>query len=347
MQEKEKREDYLKGLREVIHVGHGLAICEENPIILGTKQVFIVKEIVNISYQGFFDKINGADLEKRFGLKLFYYPKTRSYYLCYTDYVIERFSECPNYDRIKWTIMEYGNYLGDEFSTIQNFLLYLEFFCEIRDELKYRLGLKQLKYFEPFITKFRNKFTSSKVRLKERLANNRYRFFRDAQDVRYGPGDIICKWCGKETDSSYYIIDQFGQYFNLCVDDCGARALEFYKTIKYPKKIPLFPKFPPKLPDINPIPPIDIDKILTPATSNKNNVLEEATIEIQDLSEETIEKIIFDYIDKNKGKKIYPSDIAFAFNLDVEKVFNICEKLKKEGKLIDFLANDKQNKNVI
>lgn len=68
---------------------------------------------------------------------------------------------------------------------------------------------------------------------------------------------------------------------------------------------------------------------------NQNNGMEEEMIEIQDLSEEVIEKIIFDYIDKNKGKEIYPSDIAFAFNLNAENVFNICQKLKKEGKLIE------------
>lgn len=68
---------------------------------------------------------------------------------------------------------------------------------------------------------------------------------------------------------------------------------------------------------------------------NQNNVAEEEMIEIQDLSEEVIEKIILDYIEKNKGKEIYPSDIAFAFNLNAENVFNICQKLKKEGKLIE------------
>ena len=68
---------------------------------------------------------------------------------------------------------------------------------------------------------------------------------------------------------------------------------------------------------------------------NQHDEPEEKMIEIQDLSEEVIEKIIFDHIDRNKEKEIYPSDIAFAFNIDAEKVFNICQRLKKEGKLIE------------
>ncbi|TXT61728.1 MAG: hypothetical protein BAJALOKI1v1_1100017 [Promethearchaeota archaeon] len=56
--------------------------------------------------------------------------------------------------------------------------------------------------------------------------------------------------------------------------------------------------------------------------------------EIQDLSEETIERIILDYLKRNKDKEIYPSDIAFAFNLEAKKVFEISQRLKKEGKLV-------------
>lgn len=60
----------------------------------------------------------------------------------------------------------------------------------------------------------------------------------------------------------------------------------------------------------------------------------EEMIEIQDLSDEVIEEIISDYVKMHKKETIYPSDIAFAFNLDAEKVFNICQKLIEEGKLI-------------
>lgn len=57
-------------------------------------------------------------------------------------------------------------------------------------------------------------------------------------------------------------------------------------------------------------------------------------IEIQDLSEETIEKLIFDYLKEKKKKTVYPSDIAIAFNLDTKKVFDICQSLKEEGRLV-------------
>lgn len=52
---------------------------------------------------------------------------------------------------------------------------------------------------------------------------------------------------------------------------------------------------------------------------------------IQDLSEKIIKEIILDYLEKNPNKEIFPSDIAFAFNLDSYKVFKISEKMKKEG----------------
>jgi hypothetical protein len=61
---------------------------------------------------------------------------------------------------------------------------------------------------------------------------------------------------------------------------------------------------------------------------------EEKMIEIQELPDDVIEKIIYDYLNKNKNKEVYPSDIAFAFNLDARKVFDLCQKLKKEGKLV-------------
>ena len=57
-------------------------------------------------------------------------------------------------------------------------------------------------------------------------------------------------------------------------------------------------------------------------------------IEIQELPDHKIEKIIIKYLKKNKNKINYPSDIAFTYNLDAKKVFEICQKLKKEGQLV-------------
>lgn len=56
-------------------------------------------------------------------------------------------------------------------------------------------------------------------------------------------------------------------------------------------------------------------------------------IEIKELSEKKIEKIILKYLRNNRDKTIYPSDIAFINNLNAKKVFDICQKLKKEGKI--------------
>lgn len=61
--------------------------------------------------------------------------------------------------------------------------------------------------------------------------------------------------------------------------------------------------------------------------------LEDEVIATPDLSDEVIEKIIKDYLEKHQEKKVYPSDIAFAFNLDAKKVFDICCRLEKENKL--------------
>lgn len=57
-------------------------------------------------------------------------------------------------------------------------------------------------------------------------------------------------------------------------------------------------------------------------------------IEIQELPDHKIEKIIIKYLKKNKNKINYSSDIAFTYNLDAKKVFEICQKLKKEGQLV-------------
>lgn len=56
----------------------------------------------------------------------------------------------------------------------------------------------------------------------------------------------------------------------------------------------------------------------------------EDVIQIQDLSDDTIEKIIIEYLERHKGEIVYPSDIAFAFNLDAKKVFKISQKMKRE-----------------
>lgn len=57
-------------------------------------------------------------------------------------------------------------------------------------------------------------------------------------------------------------------------------------------------------------------------------------VENEDLSDIKIEMIILNYLRSNQGKEIFPSDIAFKYDLDARKVFEICNKLKKEGKLI-------------
>lgn len=56
-------------------------------------------------------------------------------------------------------------------------------------------------------------------------------------------------------------------------------------------------------------------------------------VEIRKLPEKGIEKIILKYLKKNKNRTIYPSDIAFKYNLDAKKVFTICQKLKEEGRI--------------
>lgn len=65
-----------------------------------------------------------------------------------------------------------------------------------------------------------------------------------------------------------------------------------------------------------------------------NSNYEEDMIEIQDLDDDVIENVIFNYLKEKKKKEVYPSDIAIAFNLDAKKVFEICQRLKKEGKLV-------------
>ena len=45
-------------------------------------------------------------------------------------------------------------------------------------------------------------------------------------------------------------------------------------------------------------------------------------------------ELIIKFLKDNKNRTIYPSDIAFEYNLDAKKVFEICQKLKREGKII-------------
>ena len=58
-------------------------------------------------------------------------------------------------------------------------------------------------------------------------------------------------------------------------------------------------------------------------------------VKIRELPDKVIEVIILDYLGRNRGKTVYPSDIAFAYNLDAKKVFDICQKLKEEGKIVE------------
>lgn len=67
---------------------------------------------------------------------------------------------------------------------------------------------------------------------------------------------------------------------------------------------------------------------------NEKRRKKQKTIKIQTLSNNIIEQIILDFIKLHSNEDIYPSDIAFSFNLDRKKVFEIYKKLKKEGKLI-------------
>lgn len=44
-----------------------------------------------------------------------------------------------------------------------------------------------------------------------------------------------------------------------------------------------------------------------------------------------IEKLIIEYLEKHKGKTVYPSDIAFHYKLDAWKTFQITQKMKEKG----------------
>ena len=76
-----------------------------------------------------------------------------------------------------------------------------------------------------------------------------------------------------------------------------------------------------------------VDKI-TNLSGEQKEVEDDFVVEIQDLPEKIIENIIIHYLESHKDQEIFPSDIAFAHNLDAKKVFNVSKRLKKEGKII-------------
>lgn len=57
-------------------------------------------------------------------------------------------------------------------------------------------------------------------------------------------------------------------------------------------------------------------------------------VKIKKMSDKDIEKKILKYLKKNKNQEVFPSDIAFKYNLDARKVFEISEILRKDGKII-------------
>ncbi|MFW9970926.1 MAG: hypothetical protein ACFFDF_12075 [Candidatus Odinarchaeota archaeon] len=50
-----------------------------------------------------------------------------------------------------------------------------------------------------------------------------------------------------------------------------------------------------------------------------------------ELSKPVLRSLIIDFIEYSGFKEIRPSDIAFAFNLDFRKVYDVCRELKKKG----------------
>lgn len=53
--------------------------------------------------------------------------------------------------------------------------------------------------------------------------------------------------------------------------------------------------------------------------------------------DEEIRELIIQYYKEHEGEEIYPSDVAYAYNLEARKVFEICENLRKRGILIEHL----------
>ena len=50
-----------------------------------------------------------------------------------------------------------------------------------------------------------------------------------------------------------------------------------------------------------------------------------------DLSKPVLRSIIVDFLEYSGFDEIRPSDIAFAFNLNFKKVYEVCRELKKKG----------------
>ncbi len=58
-------------------------------------------------------------------------------------------------------------------------------------------------------------------------------------------------------------------------------------------------------------------------------------IEVIELPGIKIRELIIKYYSEHKGEEIYPSDVAYALNLEARKVFELCENLRKEGILTE------------
>ncbi len=71
----------------------------------------------------------------------------------------------------------------------------------------------------------------------------------------------------------------------------------------------------------------DIRRKLTQITEKPN------IIDILDLPDKAIEEVITEFLNTHQNKEVFPSDIAFEYHLDAKKVYDICEKLKSEGKI--------------
>jgi hypothetical protein len=76
------------------------------------------------------------------------------------------------------------------------------------------------------------------------------------------------------------------------------------------------------------------EALISCITDTSGDVEEVEVQEIQDLPDEVIEEIIINYLKDNPDKEVFPSDVAFAFNLDAYKVFEISERMKEEGKIV-------------
>lgn len=73
---------------------------------------------------------------------------------------------------------------------------------------------------------------------------------------------------------------------------------------------------------------MDIRRKLTQITEKTD------IIDIIDLPYKAIEEIIIDFLKTHQNEEVFPSDIAFEYHLDAKKVYDICEKLKSEGKIV-------------